>query len=150
FSLGIERTDDEGASTKHWGHVEQIGREKHQGNVLHQDRKPHGGEDHYEVGLVQSRADDQAVDHAAEQEHGGHDGRDCNVGVETEISGYGPSAVHRDHKEFAMGEVHDTQDTEYECQAHAHQRVDAADEQAGKNKLADGRHRLQLEGVTVA
>ncbi len=139
--LGVERPERPRAAAEQRRHVEQVGRHQHQRDVLHQDRQPHGGEHHDQVRLVERGRDDEPVHQHAEQEHGRHDGDDRHIGVEAEQLGDRPGAVHREHQEFAVREVDDAQHAEGEREADAHQGVDAADENAGKDQLADGNHR---------
>jgi hypothetical protein len=93
------------------------------------------------VRLVERRPDDHPVHEDTEQEHGRHDRDDGIVGIEPEIFRHRPGAVHRKHQELAMGEIDDAQHAEDQRQADAHERVDAADEQAGEDELPDGCHR---------
>ena len=84
LGLGIERPDAERASAQHGRHVEQVGREHHQRQVLHEDRQSHGGEHHDEVRLVEARSDDEVVDQHPEQEHPRHDRQHGDERVEPE------------------------------------------------------------------
>ena len=47
----------------------------------------------------------------------------------------------REHQKFAVREVDDAQHAEDQRQADAHQRIDAADEDAGKDELPERGHR---------
>ncbi len=75
-----------------------------------------------------------------EKKHRRHDGDCGNVGIKAKKGRHGPGAVHSQHKEFAMREIHDAQDAKNERQTHAHQSIDAADEYAGKDELTEGAH----------
>src|SRR5262249_22155942 len=48
--------------------------------------------------------------------------------------------IHAEHEEFAMGEVDHPQHAEDQREPDAHQRVDAADENAGEDELAERGH----------
>ena len=140
FGLGIEWAEGERTPSEDRRHILEVGRQRHERDVLHQDRQSHGRKHDHQVRLVERRHDDQAVHHDPEQEHGRHDRHDGIVWVEAEIPRHRPGAVHRDHQEFAVGEIDDAQHAENQRQPDAHQGIDAADEQAGKDELADGGH----------
>ena len=140
--LGIEWPDGKGASPEDRRNIKQIGREQHQCHVLHQDRERHGGEDDHQVWFVETRADNQPINESTEQKHAGNDCDDGSERIEPKEFGHRPCAVHADHQELAVGEVHDAKHSEYQGEAEAHECIDTADESSGDNELHDRVHRL--------
>ena len=130
FRLEIQRPDHNRARENR-RYVPEIRRHRHQRHILHEDRKPHGGEHDHQMRLVQGRLHYQPVNDRPEQEHGRHDGDQAPIGIEAEHLSNAPSTIHREHQEFAMSEIDHPKHAEHERKPDAHQGIYRADQNAG-------------------
>src|SRR5215208_2413136 len=76
----------------------------------------------------------------AEKKHCRHHHHNGDERVEPDDSGDCPRTVHGYHQKLAMREVDDAQHAEDERQAHAHERINAADEKSGIDELPERDH----------
>ncbi len=82
--------------------------------------------------------DDEAEhehDRTAQDRHGEGAKFATQQGLDAECRGQIQSEIHADHQELALGEVDDPHDAEDQTKADAHQRIDAADQQPGDERL---------------
>jgi hypothetical protein len=118
-----------------------IRREEELRQSAHHDRKPEGREDlhHAGIGLGPHRkAHDQEIDRRAEHQQGRRHQRRREQGIDGEEREQEEGRVHRDHQEFAMGEIHHVHQPENQRQPDGDQAVQQAHEAPGGKALNDG------------
>jgi hypothetical protein len=116
-------------------HRAEVGLPQVLGQPAEEDHEPEAGEDLRQHGRVDDAPDDRVVERRPEGEEQERRERQREDRVELPQGEAPEAGVHAQHQELAVGEVHDVHDAEDQRQAHGHQRVDQADEDAGEERL---------------
>ena len=109
--------------------------------AAHDDGEAEGREDlhHAGVGLgAHRKAHDQQIDHRAEHEQRRGDQRRRQQRIDREEHEQEERRVHRDHQEFAVGEIHDVHQAEDQREAYGDQPVEQPHQEAARQALDDG------------
>ena len=118
-----------------------VRREEELRQAAHDDREAEGREDLHHAGIglrAHRKAHDQQIDHRAEHEQRRRDQRRRQQGIDREEREQEERRVHRDHQEFAMGEVHDVHQAEDQREADGDEPVEQPHQQAARQALDDG------------
>ena len=118
-----------------------IRREEELRHAAHHDRKAEGGEDLHHAGIglgAYRKAHDQEIDHGAKHEQRRRHQRRRQQRIDREEREQEERRVHRDHQEFAMGEIHDVHQAEDQREADRDQPVEQPHQEAARQALDNG------------
>ena len=99
--------------------------------AAHDDRQAKRREDLHHAGIgfcAHGKAHDQQIDHRPEHEQRRRDQRRGQQGVDREECEQEERRIHRDHQEFAVGEIHDVHQAEDQREADGDETVEQAHE----------------------
>src|SRR6201982_915328 len=118
-----------------------IRREEKRAQPAQDDRNPEGGENLHHAGIgfrPHRKAHDQEIDHRPEHEQRRRNQRRRQQGIDGKEREQEEGRVHRDHQEFAVGEVHDVHEAEDQRQSHRDQAVEQPHQKTAGETLDDG------------
>ncbi len=118
-----------------------IRREEELREAAHHDGQPEGRENLHHAGIgfgPDRKAHDQEIDGRPEHEQRRGNQRRRQQRIDGKEREQEERRVHRDHQEFAVGEVHDVHQSEDQRQADGDEPVEQAHQEAAGEALDDG------------
>ncbi len=121
-----------------------VRREEELRQAAHDDGKPEGGEDLHHAGIglgTDRKPHDQQIDHRTKHEQRSRDQRRRQQGIDRKEREQEERRIHRDHQEFAMGEVDDVHQPEDQRAPYGNQSVEQPHQRPLDDRLSEAIHR---------